>query len=72
MLNVLAGVGAAQAVSMVVSLMRTKRPAVLPGPGRVGMTSVIDQTALIVLQVSALSLRYRSWWPVRRHGGPSA
>jgi O-antigen/teichoic acid export membrane protein len=57
---VLAGVGAAQAITMLVNLARTKLLAVLLGPAGVGVISVIDQVTQVVLQVSALSLPFAS------------
>jgi O-antigen/teichoic acid export membrane protein len=58
MLKIIATLGAIQLITVVVNVLRSKLLAVLLGPAGVGVISVIDQSVLLVAQLSALSLPF--------------
>ena len=60
MLRIIATLGGIQILAVVFNVLRSKLLAVLLGPEGIGATSVVDQAALLVLQMSALSLPFAS------------
>lgn len=58
MLRIIAVLGAIQLVTVAVNVLRGKLLAVLLGPAGVGVVSVVDQTVLLVAQLSALALPF--------------
>lgn len=58
MIQILAGIGALQVLSVLVNFARTKITALLVGPEGVGVISVIDQTIQFVAHTCALSLPF--------------
>jgi O-antigen/teichoic acid export membrane protein len=60
MLRIIATLGGIQILAVVFNVLRSKLLAVLLGPEGIGANSVVDQAALLVLQISALSLPFAS------------
>lgn len=60
MLKLIATLGGIQVLAVLFNVLRSKLLAVLLGPEGIGAASVVDQTAVLVLQVSAFSLPFAS------------
>jgi O-antigen/teichoic acid export membrane protein len=60
MLQIIATLGAIQVLAVVFNVLRSKLLAVLLGPEGIGAASIVDQAAVLVLQISALSLPFAS------------
>jgi O-antigen/teichoic acid export membrane protein len=60
MLQIIATLGGIQVLAVVFNILRSKLLAVLLGPEGIGAASIVDQAAVLVLQISALSLPFAS------------
>lgn len=60
MLRIIATLGGIQVLAVFFNVLRSKLLAVLLGPEGIGAASVVDQTAVLVLQISAFSLPFAS------------
>lgn len=60
MLRLIATLGGIQVLAVFFNVLRSKLLAVLLGPEGIGAASVVDQTTVLVLQVSAFSLPFAS------------
>jgi len=60
MLRIIATLGGIQILAVFFNVLRSKVLAVLLGPEGIGAASVVDQSAVLVLQISALSLPFAS------------
>jgi len=60
MLSIIATLGGIQVLAVIFNVLRSKLLAVLLGPEGIGAASVVDQTAALVLQISAFSLPFAS------------
>ena len=60
MLRIIATLGGIQVLAVIFNVLRSKLLAVLLGPEGIGAASVVDQTAVLVLQISAFSLPFAS------------
>jgi PST family polysaccharide transporter len=73
MLRALLTIGAAQLITMLVMLVRTKTMAVMLGPELVGVMAVIDKLLAVIAQTASLSLPYAAarFLPECWSAGPS-
>ena len=60
MLRIIATLGGIQILAVVFNVLRSKLLAVLLGPEGIGAISIVDQTAALVLQISAVSIPFAS------------
>jgi O-antigen/teichoic acid export membrane protein len=60
MLRMIATLGGIQVLAVIFNVFRSKLLAVLLGPEGIGAASVVDQTVVLVLQISAFSLPFAS------------